>query len=335
MTGKRDDTNGYSDNGHREHDGGGTPVDGFPRLTAGETKYPRKEMLYRSYNTIPPDQFEQLCIAEMEGDLSLSQLAEIETAVETNESLRRIRTLIQRTKLTTPTIRFTRKRVLKKTGVGQRIFTAGVYTAAAASVAALVITILMTSPPAATVVSEESGNVNQYMPLTIPISPATTLTAAIPDVISTAPPRAEMSAEELATKLPEISEETVAEITKTLLTSEEKAVPAILTLAEPLQMQMVYISYRDIDLADYGTATLRDNILIAFRQKVLGRDFPSAGPVKGYELAEVGVAGLNQLLGWEMSVNIESTGKGDINSLAFNSKLINFNRSYEIVEDTR
>jgi hypothetical protein len=48
-------------------------------------------------------------------------------------------------------------------------------------------------------------------------------------------------------------------------------------------------------------------------------------PLKGYEIAEAGVTGLNRLLGWEMALVEKNDENGELRSVYFSSKLLKFN----------
>jgi hypothetical protein len=69
------------------------------------------------------------------------------------------------------------------------------------------------------------------------------------------------------------------------------------------------------------------NALVAkiFREKILKSKTPESGSLKGYEIADVGINGLNKLLGWQMSLQKTRDEKGDIKSLYFSSKILKFN----------
>ncbi|HLN55662.1 MAG TPA: hypothetical protein VK207_06705, partial [Bacteroidales bacterium] len=61
-----------------------------------------------------------------------------------------------------------------------------------------------------------------------------------------------------------------------------------------------------------------------FRSKILDEEVPSDAPLKGYEIAEAGIDGLNKLLGWEMALTERTDENGTVKSLNFNSRMLKF-----------
>ena len=61
-----------------------------------------------------------------------------------------------------------------------------------------------------------------------------------------------------------------------------------------------------------------------FREKLLKEKAPTDKPLKGYEIAAVGVTGINKLFGWEMALNEKNDENGQIKSVYFSSKILKF-----------
>ena len=62
-----------------------------------------------------------------------------------------------------------------------------------------------------------------------------------------------------------------------------------------------------------------------FREKLLKEKTPPDSPLKGYEIAEAGVTGLNKLFGWEMALDKKNDQNGQLKSVYFSSKILKFN----------
>jgi hypothetical protein len=62
-----------------------------------------------------------------------------------------------------------------------------------------------------------------------------------------------------------------------------------------------------------------------FREKILKENYSKDSPLKAYEIAEAGVAGLNKLLGWEMALEEKKNVNGEMISVSFSSKILKFN----------
>jgi hypothetical protein len=59
-----------------------------------------------------------------------------------------------------------------------------------------------------------------------------------------------------------------------------------------------------------------------FRERILKEVTIDDSPIKGYEIAEAGVTGLNKLLGWEMAFEKNSDENGELKSIYFSSKIL-------------
>jgi hypothetical protein len=70
---------------------------------------------------------------------------------------------------------------------------------------------------------------------------------------------------------------------------------------------------------------VRRFIASAFREKILGEDKYSDGPIKPYEIVKAGVDGINKLLDWEMVLKENMDEEGKLKSVYFSSTLLSFN----------
>ena len=61
-----------------------------------------------------------------------------------------------------------------------------------------------------------------------------------------------------------------------------------------------------------------------FREKVLHEKTPLDTPIKGLDIAEAGVTGLNKLFGWEMALDKNNDENGQLKSVYFSSRIIKF-----------
>ena len=59
-----------------------------------------------------------------------------------------------------------------------------------------------------------------------------------------------------------------------------------------------------------------------FREKFLKEKTPPDTPIKGFEIAEAGVAGLNKLFGWQMALDMKNDDNGQPKSVYFSSKIL-------------
>jgi hypothetical protein len=61
------------------------------------------------------------------------------------------------------------------------------------------------------------------------------------------------------------------------------------------------------------------------REKFLKEKTPPDTPLKGYEIAEAGVTGLNKLFGWQMVLDVNNDKNGQPSSVYFSSKILKLN----------
>ncbi|HAM10542.1 MAG TPA: hypothetical protein DCP74_09785 [Bacteroidales bacterium] len=59
-----------------------------------------------------------------------------------------------------------------------------------------------------------------------------------------------------------------------------------------------------------------------FRDKILKEGTTDDSPIKGYEIAEAGVTGINKLFGWEMTFEKNNDENGELKSIYFSSKIL-------------
>ena len=69
-----------------------------------------------------------------------------------------------------------------------------------------------------------------------------------------------------------------------------------------------------------------------FREKILKEGLSNDRPLKGYEIAEAGITGLNKLLGWQMTLEKNTNKNGETQSVYFSSKLLKFKASVDSSE---
>jgi hypothetical protein len=71
-----------------------------------------------------------------------------------------------------------------------------------------------------------------------------------------------------------------------------------------------------------------------YRNLILNEEAATDLPIKGYEIAEGGINGLNKLFGWEMALQKTNDENGDLQSLYFSSKMLKFNAPVKKSETT-
>jgi hypothetical protein len=80
-----------------------------------------------------------------------------------------------------------------------------------------------------------------------------------------------------------------------------------------------------VSVFDDGRSKFSRFIAKTFREKILREKTGKDSPLKGYEIAEAGVSGLNKLLGWEMALDEKKDENGELRSVYFSSRILKFN----------
>lgn len=298
-------------------------------VSPGEIRYPNKHRLHKSYAEIDGTQFETLCIAELEGDLTLSQSQEIMDVLASDPAKNKVYESFQKLRLEPETIVYKGKNKLRKlTPAGRILRLAAIPISIAASITILLTALdFLENPVEKTIlpvivaesgkgqaaITESSGNNTSEIPVE-----NTEHKSIVAKVIKEESPEAVASTLAGNIEKPEIIE-VVAEISL-------KPEPAAFN-PEALLTTMEVDPYRlaEVSLAEpqpYGSSNIRENIASGFREKLLGEENPDSSPLKGYEIAGAGINGISKLLGWEMNLKARKETTGEVNALTFNSKLI-------------
>jgi hypothetical protein len=294
--------------------------DDMPLLNPDKVRFPHKSRLLKSYADLSDQQFEYLCIASAEGDLSADQSAELADYAAGDKERSDMLNTYRHLHLRPEAIRFNRKQILRKNMAARGIIRLTAITLTAA--ASVAVVMLAVRQPAvntqsltarSTIIQPEinTPDVSATVPLpeqkSAPILSASTL-PAVKDVVS-------------ETSLPENDLHLVAERIEIAPVSGD---PVAVNLAPGVDNPILADIYYKEPVAFHEHLSLKDHLAIAFRERLMGEDIPDASPLKAYEIAGVGITGINRLLGWEMNLDVSSEEEGEVNALAFNSRLIKF-----------
>jgi hypothetical protein len=125
-----------------------------------------------------------------------------------------------------------------------------------------------------------------------------------------------------------VVEETIPEITR----SATVEIPGVSVVSVPevrpgINGQFLAATNNTYTREPYDEERSRLSRFIArnFREKILKEPFASESPLKSYEIAEAGIEGLNNLLGWNMALVRSSDEEGELKSIYFSSKMLKFN----------
>ena len=295
-----------------------------------------KKVLARSPESLSEEQFEYLCIASLENDLTPGQKSEINEIISRDDRKRKSFELIRKLKLKPFSASFAGKRSIKKLTTGQKIFRLSVIGLSAAATIAIIVSIFQFT----TENKRESTQTAQIItPDTIFIESGQPVSVKEPEtntIRNSGRPAFRKS----------ITEILVSEVNLTLPEQFNQEAPdsfPVFLRPEALNSLKVEIpenfiaaytpeahSLRVYD-PDYNPPLIeyRSNVQLflarLFHEKIMKDTNSGTRPVESYEIAQAGIKGLNKLFGWEIALHKNTDENGDIRSYNFNSRLLKFN----------
>jgi len=300
--------------------------------------FPNKNQLKKSTDDLSKSQFEYLCVACLENDISAEQRIELLEIINKDSEKKRIFELIQKTRLSPIDINYKLKKYLLKRTVQQNIIRfSAIGLSAAATIALIIITFL-------TIPRSLPENINNMATNTLVDSiiqqpsvnqvPDKIITGNVPNLIINKRDKL-LSAEQNINSVLPISDTAVSIPDDTLIRNPEN--PKIAFQKIPVNTEIILkdVTINNILIASnsfYITPEYDDErsnisrfIAKTFRERILKNNTSPESPLKGYEIAEAGVAGLNKLLGWQMALDMNNDENGELRSIYFSSKILKFN----------
>ena len=306
-------------------------------LKPSNKSFPHKELLKKSIADITDSQFEYLCVASLENDLSDVQHDELEEIIEKDYEKRKTYDLIQKTRLSPTNIRYKHKNLLLKKTTAQKILRLSVIGLSAAAVITLLITTYLSIPlnlsdeinntalnlPADTIRNKSSVGVEPDQ-ITEEINPAVTVQKRVMLLAEVQQKNPYLTIADPPVSEPDDSTGIIPDNQHIVL----KKIPFNTNVALkgiPLSNTLI-ASNSFYNIPEYDDRSNLSKFLAkTFREKFLKEETSLNRPVKGYEIAEVGVAGLNKLLGWEMALDKNNDENGELSSVYFSSRILKFN----------
>jgi hypothetical protein len=306
-------------------------------LEPSDVIFIRKKDLFKPAGSYTEFQFEKMCIASLENDLTPGQVVELKEIVYHDESKRELFELYQKLKLKPLPVSYRGKSTVKRITAGQRIlrWSFAVVGAAAAITLLLVLEPLAPSnvknelQPTAQNITNDTLLIERGAPV-INIEqeiPAFNTTArsgrinAIPETRDTEPDMA------LAEDFDNNKSNSSVDIRRS------EALSAVsLTIPEDIIVSTNELIAKELVVYNPGFTTPltdeKDNegrgFARFFHKRILKDTTAVTKPVESYDLAKAGITGLNKLLGWDMSLQKNTDENGEIKSYYFSSRLLKF-----------
>jgi hypothetical protein len=307
-------------------------------LVPSGSSYPNKVQLKKSLSDISLSQFEYLCAAYLENDLSESQQAELKEITYQDPDKKKTFDLILKTRLYPANISYEHKnRLLKRTAFQKVIRLAAIGLSAAATIALIITTYsIIPQKPA----FNNNNTVQTIVADSNFIKPFKVLSED------------KLTADNLSVPARQKRDNISAGIhneRKAVIKSDSNNIVADNLIVRNINTDVITVNkvpvYSQIDYSD----RIISNTLVAskitfiissdedersnvgrfiskvFRERILKEKSSSDRPLQGYEIAEAGVTGLNKLLGWEMALDRKNDENGVLRSVYFSSKILKFN----------
>jgi hypothetical protein len=298
-------------------------------------KFPNIRNLRKSIDDIPDSQFEYLCAASLENDLSGDGLAEFEGIIERDSSKGEVYDLFRKTKLVPVNAVFKHKgRLLKGTSSRKVITSYSAWLTAAAAIGLLFVYYILVprslpdNPEKTALNLQVKDNGIRYIEISssegIRKAPDNKIKSG--DAVTSS--KVAVPSKPKANTGPSVEQEVpVREDAIVVSDIQVKNIAPDFGLKENLPSPGLAVSNIQFNPPAGQTVISRANKLLAkvFREKLLKEDVPEETPLKGYEIAEAGVNGINRLFGWEMSLNEKKDTDGELKSVYFSSRILKFN----------
>jgi hypothetical protein len=310
--------------------------------------FPHKEKLKKTSADLTGSQFEYLCAAYLENDLSDDEKSEFLQGIKQDAEKRKSFELIQKMKLTPPDFIFNRKNRLIRRTLGQKTLRLAIIGLSAAAIVSLIvlnrISFHVPRPVKADITALE-------MEINTPLLKPSIQTGSdklmpvknshINKKQGKNPALLSQIAPPVQTKLntfKSVPNDTAASssenpgIILNRISTPERPVIGSPVISGTL---ISFVPRIQIPVEDDGRPRFGRFLAKAFRQKILKENTTKDSPLKAYEIAEAGVSGLNKLLGWEMALDERKDENGKLKSVYFSSKILKFNAPIKNSEPLR
>jgi hypothetical protein len=300
--------------------------------------FPQKDQLKKSMKEIPADQFEFLCVAHLENDLTEDQKNELYEIIEQDADRKRTFELIQKTRLSLSAVTFKHKNLLLKKTFAQKVIRMSVIGLSAAAVILMIIVTQLKNPRSLSLPVNRAAQNIVTSRVTAKPSPANVI-AKIPERNKTGNVTLKKGTGQAKTlkenPLTGKAEPALSVQKDTLVRSN--AIPELITekivFNKDINIDRAFITNSlvasDINFSlppsDDGRSNIGRFLAKTIRIKILKEKTTRDAPLRAYEVAEAGVAGLNKLLGWEMALTEKNDEAGNLKSVYFSSRILKFN----------
>ena len=309
-------------------------------LSHPDLSFVNKNSLKRSAESVSESQFDLLCAASMENDLSAEQKQELDEIISASDDRKKTIELFAKTKLTPQQHTFPYKNRLKKSTPGQKVFWFSV-TGLSAAATILILFTLVRNPWVNNKVDQtvnlktEALNSNKLDKEELKIKQSAIKPAEIAET-------GKDSAE--GTLIARINETVALDLKQPdendpqadsagylngSVTEKIEKISGSAALPQgnlPATLSLVSVNLTTVEYPeDEPENTVGNFFTRIIREKILKSGTAEKGSLKAYEVADAGITGINLLFGSNMTLEKNLDEKGEVKSVYFNSKLLKFN----------
>lgn len=304
------------------------------KLQNEDHKFRNKSSLRRSSRDLPDDQFDYLCTAMVEKDLSPEGEKELLDIISEDKERQRTFEIFSKTRLIPGKYGYNGKFLLKRKTALQRFLLPAISSAAGI---ALLVAVLIRGNNEHVADGGGVNDIKDNFQYRSGIPGAQNNLAARNSPVINISPR-ENDADDRNGVTPKAKPDQVLQERVSYPALGRHFVPAVAGvfiegIPDP-GTDLVAIQTRTELLAVYDERPRVEKFLTrAYRELLLGEK--GDRPLNRYELAKGGVNGLNRILGWEMAVKPDGNDDGVIESFQFSSKILNFSVPLKNNDDSR
>jgi hypothetical protein len=306
------------------------------RLNAGENKFLKKNHLRKTSANLSESQFDLLCAAYLENDLTEEECSELEETISKDDFLRKEFELIQKTKISPVTLIYKNKKGLIRRSVFEKTIRLALIGISAAAI--IVVALLTYFIPRSSISDKNETSARTTVTDTLKnqanksIAPENkTLAISHPKK----PGKIHITPPSIVT-LPDSSlqADVAIHVTAPEMVTVNKS--EIFTEKMHPENQLIALEFKFIT-PDYDDGSSRIGKFLArvVREKILKEKNVKDTPLQIYEIAKASVSEINKLLGWEMALNERKDANGELKSVYFNSKILKFNAPVKKSENNR
>jgi|WetSurMetagenome_2_1015567.scaffolds.fasta_scaffold00585_12 hypothetical protein len=300
--------------------------------------YPNKNQLKKETTDLPVSQFEYLSVGYFENDLSKDQEAELLEIIDKDSRKKSVFELIGKTRLSPVPLSYKHKNLLIKRTYTQKVIRLSVIGLSAAATIAIMFMVYQVIPKSPTdkiasvaqtiqVDSSKNRSREEVIPgNAIAIKETVQNKKQSRKMIAVTNINLNVPANQIPVISPTVDSMVRNSDNQIIQKANVPAVEKIILAAENSIENLVALHTTPvIAVEDDGRSKLNRFIAKTFRETFLKDKVTKDTPIKGYEIAEAGVTGLNKLFGWEMALDEKKNESGELSSVYFSSKILKFN----------